>query len=64
MQYERWEDEANVNEHGEQIDTEGKEEKAESNLDKSDKKLKKKMSNIVEQTSQQQELKEEKITAA
>ena len=68
MQYDRWEDEANVNEQQQQhledqIETEGREEKTGTNLDKSDKKLKKKMSNVVEETSKQ-DLAEKKITAA
>ena len=68
MQYDRWEDESNVNEQHQQhledqIETEGREEKTGTDLDKSDKKVKKKMSNVVEQTSQQ-DLTEKKITAA
>ena len=66
MQYERWEDEVGTNEQEEQIETGSNGEKVENNLEnleKSDTKLKKKMSNIVEHAAQQ-DLKEEKITAA
>lgn len=67
MQYERWEDEVGTNEQEEQIETGRKGEKVEENLEnleKSDTKLKKKMSNIVEHAAQQDLKKEKKITAA
>ena len=65
MQYDVWLDEARADEERErkkQIEAEKEKEKPESDLDKSDKKPKKKMSNIVEQTeaNQQQDLKEDK----
>ena len=69
MQYERWEDEVGTNEQEEQIETGRKGEKVEENLEnldleKSDTKLKRKMSSIVEHAAQQDLKKEKKITAA
>ena len=67
MQYERWEDEVGTNEQEEHIETGRKGEKVEENLEnleKSDTKLKKKLSNIVEHAAQQDLKEDEKITAA